>query len=99
MSRLGLSLAPLDDAARAKYKLPKEAAGVVVTDIDPDGASADKNFRPGDIIVQVQNQSVHSPDDVNRLVDEDIKTGKKVALLLVSRDGDLTYVAVRLGVG
>jgi serine protease Do len=96
-SRLGLSLAPLDDAARAKYKLPKDAAGVVVSDIDPDGASADKNFRPGDIIVQVQNQPVRSPDDVNRLVDEDVKTGKKVALLLVSRDGELTYVAVRLG--
>jgi serine protease Do len=96
MSRLGLSLAPLDDAARAKYKLPKDAAGVVVTNIDPDGASADKNFRPGDIIVQVQSQSVHSPDDVNKLLDDSVKAGKKVALLLVSRDGELTYVGVRL---
>jgi serine protease Do len=97
MSRLGLSLGPLDDAARAKYKLPKDAAGVVVTDIDPDGASADKNFRPGDIIVQVQNQPVRSPDDVTKLVDDNAKAGKKVALLLVSRGGDLTYVAVRVG--
>ena len=67
-----------------------------MTDVDPNGASADKNFRPGDIIVQVQSQSVHSPDDVNKLVDEGAKSGKKVALLLVSRGGDLTYVAVRL---
>jgi serine protease Do len=96
-SRLGLTLAPLDDAARLKFKLPKDAAGVVVTDIDPDGASADKNFRPGDIIVQVQSQSVRSPDDVNKLIDDSAKTGKKVALLLVSRGGDLTYIAVRLG--
>jgi serine protease Do len=95
-SRLGLSLVALDDAARLKFKLPKDAAGVVVTDVDPDGASADKNFRPGDIIVQVQNQSVRSPDDVNRLIDEGAKAGKKVALLLVSRGGDLTYIAVRL---
>jgi serine protease Do len=96
-SRLGLSLAPLDDTARNKYKLPKEAAGVVVTDIDPDGASADKNFRPGDIIVQVQNEPVRSPDDVNHLIEGDVKSGKKVALLLVSREGAMTYVAVRLG--
>jgi serine protease Do len=96
MSRLGLVLAPLDDAARAKYRLPKEAAGVVVTDIDPDGASADKNFRPGDVIVQVQNQQVRSPDDVNKLVEDGARAGKKVALLLVSRGGDFTYVAVRL---
>jgi serine protease Do len=97
MSKLGLQLAPLDDAVRGKYKLPKDAAGVVVTDIDPDGPAADKNFRPGDIIVEVQSQPVHTPDDVTRLVDGDTKAGRKVALLLVSRGGDLTYVAVRLG--
>src|SRR5665213_1385531 len=99
MSKLGLSLAPLDDSARGKYKLPKDASGVLVTDVDPDGPAADKNFRPGDIIIQVQANTVHSPDDVNRLVDENIKAGKKVALLLVSRGGDLTYVAVRLSAG
>jgi serine protease Do len=98
-SRLGLSLTALDDAARAKYKLPKDANGVIVTDIDPDGPSADKNFRPGDIIVQVQTQTVHSPEEVNKLVDESTKAGKKVILLLVSRGGDLTYVAVRTGAG
>ena len=96
-TRLGLSLAPLDDAARSKYKLPKDASGVVVTNVDPVGASADKNFRPGDVIVQVQKQSVHSPDEVNKLVDDTAKAGKKVVLLLVSRGGDLTYVAVRTG--
>ena len=94
-SRLGLSLSALDDAQRAKYKLPKDASGVLVTDVDPAGPSADKNFRPGDIIVEVQNQAVHTPDDVNRAVDANSKAGKKVTLLLVSRDGDLTYVAVK----
>ena len=96
-SRLGLSLTALDDAARSKYKLPKDASGVVVSDIDPLGPAADKNFRPGDIIVEVQNQAVRSPDDVNKLVDANAKAGKKVTLLLVSRGGDLTYVAVRTG--
>ncbi|MGN6150294.1 MAG: PDZ domain-containing protein, partial [Rhizomicrobium sp.] len=66
-------------------------------DIDPLGASSDKNFRPGDIIVQAQNQPVRSPDDVNKIVDGNAKAGKKVTLLLVSRGGDLTYVAVRTG--
>jgi serine protease Do len=95
--RLGLSLTSLDDAARTKYKLPKDASGVVVASIDPAGPSADKNFRPGDIIVQVQTQTVRSPDDVNKIVDDTVKAGKKVVLLLVSRGGDLTYVAVRPG--
>jgi len=94
-SRLGLSLSTLDDAQRAKYKLPKDASGVLVTDVDPAGPSAEKNFRPGDIIVEVQSEPVRTPDDVNRLVDANSKAGRKVTLLLVSRDGDLTYVAVK----
>ena len=72
---------------------------MVVTNIDPTGPSADKNFRPGDIIIQVQAQTVHSPDEVNKLVDDAGKAGKKVVLLLVSRGGDLTYVAVRTSAG
>ncbi|HWA30804.1 MAG TPA: DegQ family serine endoprotease [Rhizomicrobium sp.] len=95
--RLGLMLAAIDDAARAKYKLTKDVSGVLVTDIDPLGPAAEKNFRPGDVIVQVQNQPVHTPDDVNKIVDANTKAGKKVTLLLVNRGGDNTYVAVRTG--
>jgi serine protease Do len=71
--------------------------GVVVTDVTPDSPAAEKNFRPGDVIVQVQNQNVHTPDDVMRRIDADAKAGKKVELLLVNRGGDLTYVALKLG--
>ena len=58
---------------------------------------ARKNFRPGDVIVEVQNQPVHTPDDVMKHVDADEKAGKKVELMLVNRAGNLTFVAVRLG--
>ncbi len=96
VSQLGLSLAPLDDAARAKYKLAGSIQGVVVSDVDPDSPAADKNFRPGDVIVEVQSQPVKSPADIEARVDADAKAGKKVELMLVNRDGDLTYVGLRL---
>jgi serine protease Do len=96
-SKLGLSLAPLDGAARAKYHVAKEVQGVVVTDVDPNGPAAEKNFRPGDVIVEVQNQPVHSPDEVSKRVDADAKSGRKVELMLVNRGGNLTFVAIRLG--
>jgi serine protease Do len=96
ISQLGLSLGLIDADARAQFKLPGNLQGVVVTDVAPDSPAAEKNFRAGDVIVQVQNQPVRSPDDVARRVDADAKAGKKVELLLVNRGGDLTYVALRL---
>jgi serine protease Do len=97
VSGLGLSLAPIDGDARAQFKLGGNVHGVVVTDVAPDSPAAEKNLRPGDVIVQVQNQSVKTPDDVARLIETDAKAGKRVELMLVSRGGDLTYVALKLG--
>ena len=71
--------------------------GVLVTDVDPDSPAGQQNFRAGDVIVEVQNQPVSTPEDVMKRVDADAKAGKKVELLLVSRGGDLTFVALRLG--
>jgi serine protease Do len=97
ISQLGLSLAPIDGDARVQFKLAKNVQGVVVTDVAPDSPAAEKNFHPGDVIVQVQNQNVRTPDDVMRRIDADAKAGKKVELMLVNRGGDLAYVALTLG--
>jgi serine protease Do len=70
---------------------------VVVTDVAPDTPAADKNLRAGDVIVQVQNQNVRTPEDVRRRIEADIKAGRKIELFLVNRGGDLTYVALKLG--
>jgi serine protease Do len=97
LADLGLTLAPLDSDARAQFRVGGGIQGVVVTEVAPDSPAAEKNLRAGDVIVQVQNQGVRTPDDVARHLDADIKAGKKVELLLVNRGGDLTYVALRLG--
>ncbi len=96
-SQLGLSLSPLDSYARTEYRVPGYVQGVVVTDVEPDSPADENNFRAGDVIVAVQNQPVHTPDEVMRRVNDDLKAGRKVEILLVSRDGALTYVALRLG--
>ena len=96
VAQLGLALGPLDDAARGRYKIAPQVQGVVVTNVDPGTAAGDKNMRPGDVIVQVQGAPVKTPDDIARAVDAAGKSGKPVALFLVSRGGDVTYVGLRL---
>ncbi len=70
--------------------------GVVVTGVDPGSAAAEKNMRPGDVVVDVAGQAVKTPDDAMKKVEADAKAGKKVELMLVNRDGDLVYVGLRL---
>jgi serine protease Do len=96
LSQLGLTVVPLDENARAKYKLAGNVQGVVVSAVDPASPAADKNFRPGDVIVEAQNQPVKTPADLEARVDADAKAGKKAELMLVNRNGDLTYVGLRL---
>ena len=96
MSQLGLSLSPLSADARAEFKVPGGVQGVVVTDVIPDSPADEKNLKAGDVIVAVQNQPVHTPQDFTRRLDDDYKAGHHVEVLLISRDGALTYVALRL---
>jgi serine protease Do len=97
LSQLGLSLSPIDGDARTKYHLGGDVQGVVVSAVDPESPAGEKDFQPGDVIVEVQNQAVHTPEEVTKRVEADAKSGRKVELLLVNRGGDLAYVAVRLG--
>jgi serine protease Do len=94
-SQLGLSLQPLDAAARSQFQVPGGVAGVVVTEVDPDSAAYEKNVQAGDVIVAVQDQPVRTPNDVLQRVAADLKNGRHVEVLLVSRAGNLTYVALR----
>jgi serine protease Do len=96
LSQLGLSLGVLDQGARAKFKIGSGVQGVVVSSVDPGSSAAEKNLKPGDVIVEVAGQAVKTPDDVSKKIDSDVKAGKKVELLLINRDGDLTYVGLRL---
>ena len=96
IARLGLTLGLLDKDTRAHFQIPGNVQGVAVTGVDPSSPAGEKNIRPGDVIVQVQNQAMHTPDDVARRVEADARAGRKVELLLVSRGGDLTYVGLRL---
>ena len=93
---LGFSLSTLDNVSRAKYHVPPSVDGVLITAVDPDSQAAEKNFRPGDVIVSMHSEAVRSPDDVSRHLDADTKSGRKVELLLVNRDGTAAYVAMHL---
>ena len=94
---LGLDLAGLSADLRKKYKIKDSVKGVVVTNVDDKSDAAEKRLSPGDVIVEVAQESVANAGDIRKRVDALKKDGKKSVLLLVSNgDGELRFVALSL---
>ena len=99
-SLLGLSIAKLSDELRARFKIGKDVKGVVVTEVDPASAAAEKNIKPGDVIVEVTRTEVTQPSEVRSQLDAVKKSGRKsVLLLLDDGKGELRFVAVPVNEG
>lgn len=94
--RLGLALAPLSPDARQSLGLGQDARGVLVEDVDPSGPAAEQGIQPGDLIREVAREPVTEPSQVIDAVRAAAERGDKSLLMLLSRDGQDRFVAVRL---
>ena len=95
---LGLSIAPLTDELRGQFKIGQGVQGVVVLEVDPASAAAQKKVKPGDVIVEVTQEKVREPQDVLARVEAVKQAGRKSVLLLLSdAKGELRFVAVPTG--
>jgi serine protease Do len=91
-SSLGVAVAPLTPELASRYKLPRDAHGIVVQDVDPDGRAADAGIQAGDVIEEVNRQPVQSVEDLRAALG---KNTDRPVLLLVNREGSSRFVTVR----
>jgi Do/DeqQ family serine protease len=89
---LGVSVAPVTPELRDRARLPKDAQGVVVEDVNPDGRAAMAGIQPGDLIEEVNRQPVKSVDDLRAALK---KSTDRPTLLLINRQGNDLFVTVR----
>jgi S1-C subfamily serine protease len=89
---LGVAVAPLTPEAASRANLPRETKGVVVQQVNPDSRAADADIREGDIILEVNRQTVHSVDDLRAALR---KAPERPTLLLVNREGRDMFVTVK----
>jgi serine protease Do len=92
---LGLTLRPIDDELRQQFTLGQAAKGVVVTEVDGQSPAAAESLRAGDLLVEVNQEEVKGPAEVAARIGKLKEEGKKSVLLLVDRQGDLRFVALR----
>jgi len=80
--------------AKLGLTLKRSPDGVVVTEVDPDGAAADKGLKQGDVILEVAGQSVNRPSDVAQAISKAKTDGKKSVLMRVKSSEGEHFVAL-----
>jgi serine protease Do len=94
---LGMTLAELDDEGRQEFAIADDVEGVVITAVDPDSAAAEKRIEPGDVIVEIAQEVVATPQDVEERIAALRQDGRRNALLMLAgRTGELRFVTVRM---
>jgi len=94
---LGLNLSNLNDELRRRYGIKDGLKGVVVMRVDPNSTAADKQIKPGELIVEVGQEPVSTPAEVTKRVEQLRKENRKSVLLMVaSASGDVRFVALGL---
>jgi serine protease Do len=92
---LGLSLSLLSPETRKAFGIAESVDGVVVTEVAPGSAAAEKGLKPGDVIVEVAQEFMKSPDAVATKVQTLKQEGRRNAQMMVAAaNGDLRFVAV-----
>ncbi len=96
LPKIGATVGSLSDMMRKQFNVPDDIDGVVVTKINPKGEAAIKGLSAGDVIVEVNQAKVGSPKEAADAVEKAEKAGKSSVLLLVNREGDVRFVALKL---
>ncbi len=99
IGELGLTVSSITPALREQFELEDSTKGVVVTEIADNSVAAEKGISPGDVIVEVSQKEVGSPEAIQEMIDEAQKSGRKSVLLLIDGQGGLRFVALRIDKG
>jgi serine protease Do len=96
ISPLGVTVAVINEELRARYEIGPDVNGVVIVEVAAGSPAGDEALRPGDVIVEVGQEEVNSPPEIQAKVNQAKQEEKKSVLLLIDRQGDLRFVALRI---
>ena len=91
--KLGLTVAPANSVAGAGKD------GVVVTEVDPKSAAAERGFKEGDVILEVAGKSVANAGEVREALNAARTDNKNSVLMRVKSGGSSRFVALPLAKG
>ncbi len=93
---VGMTLSAIESADRENFDIAADVKGVLITDLEPLSEATEKGLTPGDVIVEINQQRVSEPQEAADIITNAKKAGRSSVLLLVHRDNDVRFVALRL---
>ncbi len=86
----------LKDLGLGLVAAPSKEKGVAIDSVEDNSDAAEKGLQKGDIIVAVNSQNVAKPADVDKVVQEAKKLGRKAVLVTLKRGDTRRFVAIQL---
>ena len=99
LAGLGMKVSPITPALREQFHLNTDQKGVVITDVTQSGVAAERGLKPGDVIVEVQQAEVATPEDVMKKVEAQRAQDRKSVLMLIQGQDGVKYVPLPLTKG
>lgn len=93
---VGMEVGALTDEDREAYGVPADVNGVVITKVDMESEAFNKDLMQGDVIVEINQKAVQTPQDVEDIFRKAEKAGRGSVLLLINREGDVQFIALKL---
>ncbi len=95
-TNFGLEMAAVTPELRAKYKLSEQQQGVVITGVAIGSTAANAKIDAGSVIMRVRNTAVASPDDVQKVVDDERAQKHPFVPMLISEPSGRRWVSLQL---
>jgi serine protease Do len=91
---LGMQLVPITPQLRAQFQLKAALRGLIVDAIEATGEAAKRGLRPGDILVDANQQAIETVEDLRGIIKDAKKAGHEFVLLRVMRGLEVTFVTM-----
>lgn len=96
LAGLGMRVAGVTPELRERFRLRPEARGVVVVDVTGGSPAAEREIRPGDIVLEVQQERVTTAQELQERIERLRRQNRATALFLIESQQGQRFVPLRL---
>jgi serine protease Do len=93
----GLKLSAITPELRERFSVGADVQGVLVVEVEPNSPAAERGVRAGDVIVEVQQEPVSTPAEVQERVNRVRQSGRQNVLMLIDGQQGLRFIPVPAG--
>lgn len=94
---MGMELTEITDALREEFAISEELVGVLINAVDEGSKAYSKEVEAGQVIVEVAQEEVKTPEDVQKVIDKLKADGRRNAFFMIAnQNGELRFVTLRI---